>query len=45
MRECNLPEEFDADNIEHGIQAIEELIEELNDLIYGNDDHEGLVGQ
>lgn len=44
LRENNLPGEFDAARVETEVEELEGYFEEIKDILFGNDEYEGLVG-
>lgn len=45
LRENSLPGEFDVDYVEDTVEKIDADLEKIKDILYGNDDNEGLIGQ
>jgi len=44
LRENNLPGEFNAAQVEAEVLELEDCFEGIKDILYGDDDNEGLVG-
>jgi hypothetical protein len=44
LRENNTPGDFDAAVVEAEVLELEDYFEQIKDILYGNDDNEGLVG-